>query len=128
MPRALVPAGLGELGDTDVVQEKAIPGELSFANEIKQLCDKTGINYNDVISLAQNDERIGVSHWEVPGPDSKLGFGGSCFPKDINSLSKFFKDLNVDCDVIDAAIKTNEKVRPEKDWEQLEGRAVINEE
>ncbi len=102
--------------------------KVSFANEIKQLCDKIGVNYDDVIKMAKNDERIGVSHWEVPGPDSKLGFGGSCFPKDINSLSKFFKDLNVDCDVIDAAIKTNEKVRPEKDWEQLEGRAVINEE
>ena len=69
---------------------------------------------------------MGKTHWDVPGPDLKLGFGGSCFPKDINSLNSFSKKLNLKCNVIEGAIKTNNKVRPEKDWEKLKGRAVIN--
>lgn len=102
--------------------------KVSFANEMKLICDKINLDYNDVISIALKDVRLGETHWDVPGPDLKLGFGGSCFPKDINSLNSFAKNLNLQCNVIEAVIKTNNQVRPEKDWEKLKGRAVINEE
>ena len=102
--------------------------KVSFANEMKLICDKINLDYNDVISIALKDVRLGKTHWDVPGPDLKLGFGGSCFPKDINSLNSFSKKLNLQCNVIEAAIKTNNQVRPEKDWEKLKGRAVINDE
>ncbi len=100
--------------------------KVSFANEMKLICDKINLNYNDVISIALKDVRLGKTHWDVPGPDLKLGFGGSCFPKDINSLNSFSKNLNLQCNVIEAVIKTNNQVRPEKDWEKLKGRAVVN--
>ena len=102
--------------------------KVSFANEMKLICDKINLDYNDVISIALKDIRLGKTHWDVPGPDLKLGFGGSCFPKDINSLKSFSKKLNLQCNVIEAAIKTNNQVRPEKDWKKLKGRAVINDE
>ncbi len=102
--------------------------KVSFANEMKLICDKINLDYNDVISIALKDVRLGKTHWDVPGPDLKLGFGGSCFPKDINSLNFFTKKLNLQCNLIEAAIKTNNQVRPEKDWEKLKGRAVINDE
>lgn len=101
--------------------------KVSFANEIKLICDKSNINYEEVIKIALNDNRLGNSHWDVPGPDLKLGFGGSCFPKDINSLMSYAKNLNIECNVIDGAIKTNNNVRLEKDWEKMVGRAVADE-
>ena len=95
---------------------------------MKLICDKIKINYSDVIQVAQNDKRLGLTHWDVPGPDSMPGFGGSCFPKDINSIYFFSRSLNIDCNLIEAAIKTNNQVRPEMDWKKLKGRAVLDNE
>jgi len=102
--------------------------KVSFANEIKQVCESVDIDYDKVIEYATYDERLGVSHWKVPGPDGRLGFGGSCFPKDVNALIYFAKSLDIDLNVLEAAWKTNLKVRPEKDWESLKGRAVTKKE
>lgn len=101
--------------------------KVSFANEIKQLCDTNSIDYDKVIEYATYDDRLGTSHWKVPGPDGTLGFGGSCFPKDVNALLVHAKSLEVDLGVLKAAWETNLKVRPQRDWEQLKGRAVTEE-
>ena len=102
--------------------------KVSFANEIKQICDKVGVDYDKVTEYATYDDRLGYSHWSVPGPDGKYGFGGSCFPKDINALIAVCKKLDIPCETLSGAWDTNLKVRPEKDWEQLKGRAVSQEE
>ena len=59
-----------------------------------------------------------------PGPDGRLGFGGSCFPKDVNALISFSEKLDVNPTVLSAVWHKNLEVRPEKDWEKLKGRAV----
>jgi UDPglucose 6-dehydrogenase len=73
------------------------------------------------------DVRVGHSHLNVPGHDGKYGFGGSCFPKDIQALIKCGDEFGVDMSVLKGSWKTNLKVRPERDWEQLKGRAVVDE-
>lgn len=100
--------------------------KVSFANEMKILCDHVNADYNQIVNLVIQDNRIGKSHLLVPGPDGKLGFGGSCFPKDINALLTFSKSLNIEMSVIESAIKANLKVRPERDWEKLLNRSVID--
>ncbi len=70
------------------------------------------------------DPRIGNSHSRVPGHDGKRGFGGTCFPKDINAIIEFSKEHNIEMNTLEAAWKTNLRVRPEQDWKQLKGRAV----
>ena len=102
--------------------------KVSFANEMKMICDRLNIDYDKVVEYSTYDERLGKSHWAVPGPDGKLGFGGSCFPKDINALINVCKELNVSCDTLMGAWVTNLMVRPEKDWEELKGRAVVDDE
>ena len=102
--------------------------KVSFANEMKMICDRLNIDYDKVVEYSTYDERLGKSHWAVPGPDGKLGFGGSCFPKDINALINVCKELNVSCDTLMGAWVTNLMVRPEKDWEKLKGRAVVEDE
>ena len=103
--------------------------KVAFANEMFQICealDKTGLNvdYDKVVEYASHDERVGPSHWAVPGPDGRRGYSGSCFCKDINAMIKIADDLLVDTPVLDGAWKKNLEVRPERDWEQLIGRAV----
>ena len=99
--------------------------KVSFANEIYQLCDELEIDYDKVIEYAIYDERLGKSHWAVPGPDSDFGFGGHCFPKDMNALIYLGDQLGVDLKTLKSALETNDKVRSNRDWEQQKGRAII---
>ena len=101
--------------------------KVSFANEIKMVCDKLNIDYDKVVEYAVHDERLGKSHWAVPGPDGKLGFGGSCFPKDLNALIKLSEDFGMYLTTLNGVWHTNLKVRPEEDWKELIGRAVTEE-
>jgi len=100
--------------------------KVSFANEIFDLCKTMGMNYDEVIDLAKLDTRLGDSHWMVPGPDGDRGYGGHCFPKDLQALRYVASRLNVKTHVLDGANMTNNRVRANRDWEGMEGRAVIN--
>ncbi len=102
--------------------------KVSFLNEMKLLSDKIGADWNDAVEGFILDGRIGHSHISVPGPDGKFGFGGSCFPKDIQALINFGNQNGIEMNVLKGAWKTNLKVRPDKDWENLKGRAVSDEE
>ncbi len=101
--------------------------KVSFANEIKQICDSTDIDYDKVVEYSLYDERIGNTHLSTPGPDGRKGFGGSCFPKDINAMIDFAIKQNVVPRVLLGAWEKNLEVRPERDWEKLKGRAVSEE-
>lgn len=98
--------------------------KVSIMNEFKILSDKIGANWNDAVRGFVSDCRIGDSHLNVPGHDGKLGYGGTCLPKDVNSLLFFSKMLGVELNTIQGGWKTNLNVRPEKDWENKEGRSV----
>ena len=98
--------------------------KVSFANEMYGIANDIGADWNKVLEGVLSDGRIADSHLNVPGPDGKQGFGGSCFPKDINALISFCSERDISADVINAAWETNLKVRPERDWEALLGRAV----
>ena len=100
--------------------------KVSFANEIYAICESLGIDYDKVLEYSLYDERLGRSHWSVPGPDGHYGFGGSCFPKDLNALMHLTHSLCIQANTISGAWNTNLMVRPEKDWESLKGRAVVD--
>ncbi|MHA2064156.1 MAG: hypothetical protein ACXABY_07225 [Candidatus Thorarchaeota archaeon] len=98
--------------------------KVALLNEFYQVCQKMNIDFAEMIGMMLLDTRIGRSHFKVPGHDGKLGFGGHCFPKDINGYFEIAKDLGVDPTVSKAAWDKNLEVRPEKDWELDVGRAV----
>ena len=98
--------------------------KVSIMNEFKLLSDKIGANWDDALKGFVSDGRIGDSHLNVPGHDGKLGYGGTCFPKDVNALLSFSKIHNIELNSIAGGWATNLKVRPEKDWEKNEGRSV----
>jgi len=98
--------------------------KVSYANEIFQLCQALNVDYDKVIEYARYDDRLGNSHWSVPGPDGDFGFGGHCFPKDIAALQFVAKNLNVDSTMLTASINKNNLVRTDLDWTKQIGRAV----
>ena len=101
--------------------------KVSYANEMYQICEKLDIDYDKVVEYAVRDERIGISHLNVPGPDGDYGFGGHCLPKDLNALINLSEKqgLGLNINVLKAALDTNNRVRTDRDWEQQKGRAVI---
>tara|TARA_R110001632_G_scaffold937_8_gene3640 strand:- start:9960 stop:10283 length:324 start_codon:yes stop_codon:yes gene_type:complete len=98
--------------------------KVSIMNEYYRLAELVGVNWEDALYGFASDGRVGDSHLHVPGPDGKVGFGGTCFPKDINALMSMAKDVGVNMNVLEAAWKTNLEVRPEQDWTNLIGRAI----
>jgi|TARA_B100000700_G_scaffold331302_1_gene462989 UDPglucose 6-dehydrogenase len=100
--------------------------KVSFANEMYNVCKGLGVDYDKVIEYAKLDERLGYSHWNVPGPDGDFGFGGHCFPKDLLALRHEANKLLIKTPMLDATHNTNTMVRTNKDWEKMEGRAIIN--
>jgi UDPglucose 6-dehydrogenase len=94
---------------------------------MKQICDEVNVDYDKVVEYGLYDKRIGRTHLSTPGPDGKSGFGGSCFPKDLNALIHVAKNNGVAPTVLQAVWEKNLEVRPERDWEKLKGRAVSKE-
>ena len=99
--------------------------KVSFANEMYALCKKLDLDYDKVIEYAIHDERLGDSHWSVPGHDGDYGFGGHCFPKDMNAILELTRKLKTVNNVISSTLKTNDELRKNRDWEDMKGRAVI---
>ena len=93
-----------------------------YANEMKILSDKLGINYDDVKKMVAIDKRIG--EWGLSVTPFK-GVGGKCYPKDSVALLGLAKKLNVDLSILNAAWKKNLKIRKVKDWEDIEGAVTV---
>lgn len=98
--------------------------KVTFANEMHELCVKLKLDYDKVIEYSILDDRIGKTHLNVPGPDGDYGFGGHCFPKDLSALIKLSDELGTTNNLLKSLVKTNDRVRKNRDWEKMKGRAV----
>lgn len=98
--------------------------KVALANEFYQICNALEIDFDKVVEYSTQDARLGQSHWAVPGPDGDVGFGMSCFPKDLNALIARAKELGVEPKVMMGAWSKNLEVRKNRDWEKMPGRAV----
>ena len=77
--------------------------KISFMNEIAQLCERLGADVDMVRLGIGSDERIG-KRFLFPG----IGYGGSCFPKDVQALVKSAKEADYDFSILNAVMKVNE--------------------
>ena len=80
--------------------------KISYANEVANICEKVGANAEMVRIGMCADKRIG-SQFLFPG----IGYGGSCFPKDVKALTKTAIDNNCDYSLLKAADEINKKQR-----------------
>ena len=91
--------------------------KISYFNEIYDVCQELKCNYNEVKEMVLADGRIGNSHHEVPGHDGDRGFGGSCFPKDIEAFTWWADMKGLLLDTLEAAKKVNKRIRRNIDWQ-----------
>lgn len=77
--------------------------KITFMNEIANFCEKVGADVDKVRAGMGTDSRIG-KRFLFPG----IGYGGSCFPKDVKALHKSGKDNGYDFDILNAVIKVND--------------------
>src|SRR6266436_9047676 len=78
--------------------------KITFMNEIAQLCERLGADVDMVRRGIGSDERIG-KRFLFPG----IGYGGSCFPKDVQALVRSSEDVNYDFQILNAVMDVNEK-------------------
>jgi UDPglucose 6-dehydrogenase len=77
--------------------------KVSFANEIGNICKKLGIDVYDVMDAIGMDKRIGRSFL-----NAGIGYGGSCFPKDVRSLIAVAKEAGIEPRILNSSMQTNE--------------------
>ncbi len=97
-----------------------LAGQIALANELFQICKVMGVSWETVRKAIILDKRIGA-YTEVPGHDGDLGFGGKCFPKDLNALIYLARDHMYRPYLLEEIWRLNEKVRKDKDWLEIEG-------
>jgi UDPglucose 6-dehydrogenase len=95
--------------------------KIMFFNEMRLLSDSLQTDWDCVLKGVLSDGRIGISHVQVPGHDGDMGFGGKCFPKDINALIGVCEENGVDPMVLKAAWEQNKALRQNWDWAKIEG-------
>ena len=78
--------------------------KISFMNEIAQLCERLGADVDMIRRGIGSDERIG-KRFLFPG----IGYGGSCFPKDVQALVRSSAAVNYDFKILDAVMDVNDK-------------------
>ena len=98
--------------------------KISLMNEYYRLSQSLDVDWETAKFGFVSDGRIADSHLHVPGPDGRVGFGGTCFPKDINALITMGRELDIPMNTLEGAWETNLEVRPEQDWKSLKGRAI----
>ena len=74
--------------------------KVSFMNEMRLIADSSGVDWQTAVDGFVRDGRIGHSHLQVPGPDGRYGFGGSCFPKDIQAMMTYARQLGIEANVL----------------------------
>lgn len=85
--------------------------KVTVLNQFNQLSNAVGANWHDFTEMLEMDERMGVSHNQVPGPDGQYGYGGACFPKDVRAIINAIQAHGVSAGIIEAVDSANTQFR-----------------
>jgi UDPglucose 6-dehydrogenase len=97
-----------ELIVTKYARNSFLALKVAYFNQLYDLCKKLGIDYEQVRRYTILDNRIGESHTTIT---DERGFGGHCFPKDVNALIKTAQRDNVDLSILKNAVEYNRNIR-----------------
>jgi UDPglucose 6-dehydrogenase len=127
-PKVAVPFVTTDLGSAEMIKYAAnafLATKISFINEVANLCELVGADISDVAYGVGLDDRVG-SRFLSAG----LGWGGSCFPKDVAALRATAREYEHETPLLDAAAAVNERQRRrvihklQRDLHSLKGRRV----
>lgn len=105
---------IGEAAFVKYTINSYLATKVVFMNEMSELAVAHGYHWDTIRMYLAEDNRIGLSHMQVPGPDGHYGFGGGCFPKDTSAWVKYAAKLGVNLNVLKSAIKKNVLLRLQK--------------
>jgi UDPglucose 6-dehydrogenase len=108
-PKTAVPFVTTDLASAEMIKYASnafLATKISFINEIANLCELTGADVGKVVSGIGLDGRIG-SRFLNPG----IGWGGSCFPKDVSALRAAAREYGHETPLLDATVTVNERQR-----------------
>lgn len=88
-----------------------LAAKVGLMNEFHSICSALGISYAETIAAALTQGKIAPSHTKVPGPDGKLGYGGMCFPKDVNAFTAWAKESGHPAVILESVRNQNRLVR-----------------
>ena len=91
-----------------IARNAALAIKVDLANEFKNICDAWDMNYNTVAAFLSLDPNLGKTHWDVPGPDGMVGFGGTCLPKDLTHTSSLCYNSD---NILKVAVTANKRRR-----------------
>ena len=99
--------------------------KITFFNQLYDLVNLYGCNYNTIVRAAGKDERVGMGHTRVPGFDGKRGFGGACLPKDTRafldfSTHEFADGTTTSFDLLHKVLDINSAYRVQYDLDERE--------
>lgn len=83
----------------------------SYFNQIFDICQMSGLDFDIVRHIISQDNRIGPDHTLVPGHDGLRGWGGHCFPKDTTAFIRWTKNIDASASLVELAVEYNKKVR-----------------
>jgi hypothetical protein len=103
-----------------------LSAKVGLMNELYDFSHSTQTDFTEVVKLAKLDARMGTSHFQVPGPDGRRGFGGTCFPKDTHSLYCQMNTRGINSKIYPAILDRNDtQDRPEREWARDVWRTTI---
>lgn len=88
--------------------------KVQIFNEFYFLCQKRGIDFDEVKNMMLKNDWINPMHTNVPGPDGQPSYGGACFPKDTNALSHFMRTTGSPNQILEACIRERDSMREHK--------------
>jgi UDPglucose 6-dehydrogenase len=127
-PKAAVPFVTTDLASAEMIKYAAnafLATKISFINEVANICDLVGADVKSVANGIGLDERIGPRFL-----NAGIGWGGSCFPKDVSALRSIAREYDYDPAILDATVTVNERQRRQvigklqRDLHTLKGKRV----
>jgi UDPglucose 6-dehydrogenase len=127
-PRAAVPFITTDLASSEMIKYAAnafLATKISFINEVATICELVGADVSNVATGIGLDERIGP-RFLSPG----IGWGGSCFPKDVAALRSTAREYDYEPAILDATVTVNERQRRQvvsklqRDLHTLKGKRI----
>jgi len=91
-----------------LARNAALAVKVGLANDFKNICTVMDIDYSVLQEFLEADDNLGGTHWAVPGPDQKAGFGGTCLPKDLTHASSLLYNTH---NIMNTALEANKERR-----------------
>lgn len=95
--------------------------KVSLMNEFHETAVMDDVDWEVALDGLLSSGWVNPMHTQVPGPDGHLGYGGKCFPKDVQAFNDYSRTVGVDPKIQQAAWEKNLEIRKDRNWLKISG-------